>query len=130
MLYQHIVAAVNAFPAGAQRQRYATAALSWRTPYWDWAAPPAAGQSVYPSSLSSPNVTVTTPNGTTTIRNPLHSYRFHPVSASEFYFNPVSVSHSRQTDTNTNSAFSLRRGMRHCDIPQTGLLQPGDKMRL
>lgn len=31
-LYQHIIDAVNDFPAGATRQRYATAALSWRFP--------------------------------------------------------------------------------------------------
>ena len=33
ILYQHIVEAVNEFPAGSQRQQYAAAALSWRFPY-------------------------------------------------------------------------------------------------
>ena len=89
-LYKHIVDVVNEFPAGSQRQRYASAALSWRFPYWDWAAPPPSGQSVYPASLLSPTIKVTMPNGTTIIPNPLYSYQFHPVSKKDFYFNPVS----------------------------------------
>jgi len=92
-LYQYIIDAVNEFPAGPVRQRYAAAALSWRAPYWDWAAPPPEGQSVLPTSLSSPTANITTPNGNVTINNPLYSYRFHPVSESDFYFNPVSISH-------------------------------------
>ncbi|KAK0283610.1 hypothetical protein LTR35_006069 [Friedmanniomyces endolithicus] len=87
-LYQHIVDAVNEFPAGAVRQRYASVALSFRLPFWDWAATPPPGQSVYPTSVTSPNVTVTTPNGTATIGNPLYAYNFHPVTHSDFYFDP------------------------------------------
>ncbi|TKA80498.1 hypothetical protein B0A55_02304 [Friedmanniomyces simplex] len=87
-LYQHIVDAVNEFPAGAIRQRYASVALSWRLPYWDWAATPPPGQSVYPTSVTSPNVTVTMPNGTATIENPLYAYNFHPVTHQDFYFDP------------------------------------------
>jgi len=85
------VAAVNEFPAGALRQRYASAALTWRWPYWDWAATPAAGQSVYPASLQTPTVNVTGPNGTMIIANPLYSYQFHPVSSTDFYFNPFAT---------------------------------------
>ncbi|KAK0795438.1 hypothetical protein LTR02_007053 [Friedmanniomyces endolithicus] len=87
-LYQHIVDAVNEFPAGAVRQRYASVALSFRAPYWDWAATPPPGQSVYPTSVTSPDVNVTTPNGTATIANPLYAYNFHPVTHSDFYFDP------------------------------------------
>lgn len=88
-LFQHIIDAVNEFPTGAQRQKYAAAALTWRWPYWDWAAPPPEGEGVYPWSLQAPTVNVTKPNGTEEIRNPLFSYRFHPVSVEDFYFNPV-----------------------------------------
>ena len=93
-LYQHVVDAVNEFPTGAQRQRYAAAALSWRFPYWDWAASPPSGQGVYPGSVQNPTVEVVMPNGTNTIPNPLYSYQFHPVSAEDFYFNPVRPWHS------------------------------------
>ena len=89
-LYQHIIDAVNSFPAGAQRQRYARAAISWRFPYWDWAMTPPAGQGTFPTSLQSPTVNVIMPNGSSTIPNPLYSYRFHPVSVKDFYFDPVS----------------------------------------
>ena len=71
------------------RQRYAAAALSWRAPYWDWAAMPPEGESVYPASVTVPTVTVIMPNGTEEIPNPLSSYRFHPVRPNDFYFNPV-----------------------------------------
>ncbi|KXL44734.1 hypothetical protein M433DRAFT_166430 [Acidomyces richmondensis BFW] len=87
-LFGHITDAVNSFPAGAQRQRYAEAALSWRLPYWDWAAMPPSGESVYPSIMGQQTVNVTMPNGTATIPNPLFAYNFHPVIASDFVYNP------------------------------------------
>lgn len=90
-LYQHVVAAVNEFPSGPIRQRYAQAALAFRMPYWDWATAPPPGQSVWPSSLTSPTVTVTMPNGTNTIPNPLYSYRFNPIRPDDMYFNPFAT---------------------------------------
>ncbi|KAF2857624.1 Di-copper centre-containing protein [Piedraia hortae CBS 480.64] len=89
-LYSHIIDAVNSFPAGPQRQKYAAAAVNWRLPYWDWAKAPASGQSVLPSSLTRETVQVTTPNGTQTIHNPLFSYKFHPVRPDDFAYNPFS----------------------------------------
>lgn len=89
-LYQSIIAAVNMFPPGSERQRYAAAALSWRLPYWDWAQTPPDGESAFPTSLQTPTINVTMPNGSAIINNPLYSYQFHPVSASDFYFQPVS----------------------------------------
>ena len=103
-LYQHIVDAVNQFPAGTQRQQYAEAALTWRLPYWDWAAPPPSGQSVFSTSLQSPTVDVIMPNGSATIPNPLYSYQFQPVSATDFYFNPVSTSTEGLYRRNSNDA--------------------------
>jgi tyrosinase len=89
ILYSHIVAVVNEFPAGPTRSRYALAAMSWRHPYWDWAAEPSDGKSVLPTSMTSKTVTVTMPNGTSTIDNPLYAYRFHQVSQEDFYYDPV-----------------------------------------
>lgn len=91
MLYSHIIDAVNDFPDAEDRQRYAAAALTWRQPYWDWAAPPPSGESVYPTVLTTPTITVTMPNGTNTIPNPLFAYHFHPIVATDMYFNPVSA---------------------------------------
>jgi tyrosinase len=89
ILFGHIIDAVNEFPAGAIRQRYASAALTWRMPYWDWAVDPGAGLSVYPDILTSKTVQVSFPNGTRTIDNPLYSYKFHPVSSEDMFFAPV-----------------------------------------
>ncbi|EMC95731.1 hypothetical protein BAUCODRAFT_109268 [Baudoinia panamericana UAMH 10762] len=91
VLFQHIVEAVNQFPDGAVRQRYASAALSWRAPYWDWAVMPSDGQSTFPDSLTNETVIVTAPNGTMTISNPLYAYNFHPVNATDFYYNPFAT---------------------------------------
>lgn len=84
--------AANSFPSGVVRQRYVSAARRWRMPYWDWAAAQADGSGVYPKSVTTPSVTVTLPNSSATIRNPLYPYRFHPVvSEADFFYNPVSL---------------------------------------
>ena len=129
-LYTHIIAAVNSFPAGAQRQRYTAAALVWRFPYWDWAAAPPDGESVFPASVQSPTVNVTTPNGTASIPNPLFSYQFHPVSASDFYFNPVNIydERSRRSFVLMHCASSLH-GTRLSDTRQAGVKTPSVRMR-
>lgn len=90
VLFEHIIDAVNDFPAGPVRRRYASAALNWRMPFWDWAAQPEDGKSVYPSSVSNPTINVTMPNGRRTIDNPLYSYKFHQLNSSDMYFDPVS----------------------------------------
>lgn len=82
---------VNSFPSGSTRARYAQAAVSWRHPYWDWAAPPPAGETTFPSVLQTPTINVTLPNGTANIDNPLFAFKFHPVSVADFYYNPVRV---------------------------------------
>ena len=106
ILYQHIVDAVNEFPAGAIRQRYASAALSWRHPYWDWAAEPPAGESVLPTSITSPTITVTMPNGTATIPNPLYSYHFQWITVADFYYSPVSQTQTCDSCSGLMSQFA------------------------
>lgn len=44
-----------------------------------------------PTSMTTPEVTVIMPNGSTMIPNPLYAYRFHPVSMGDFYYEPVST---------------------------------------
>lgn len=89
ILFDHVLDAANSFPSGAVRERYLAAARRWRMPYWDWAAEPEDGSSVYPDSVRTPTIAVTLPNGTATIRNPLYSYRFHPLSVQDFVSSPV-----------------------------------------
>jgi tyrosinase len=79
------------FPEGDVRDRYVSAAAKFRIPYWDWAVVPAAGQSVLPASVQSPNITVEGPNGSQDISNPLFSYIFNPLNPSELPDQPVSV---------------------------------------
>ena len=72
-------------------QEYLNAARTFRIPYWDWAAPAAAGQSVLPSSIGgSTTVRITLPSGPQTISNPLYRYHFHPVNTKDIPDSPVS----------------------------------------
>ncbi|KAF2115499.1 hypothetical protein BDV96DRAFT_646497 [Lophiotrema nucula] len=105
MLYLNAQQAVNEFPAGALKTRYTTALSSLRMPYWDWAAIPPSGQSVLPSSLTKTTVTVTTPKGVITIPNPLFSYTFHPLSASDMgNSRPWSIWTQTLRDPSSNTA--------------------------
>ncbi|KAE9382243.1 Di-copper centre-containing protein [Stipitochalara longipes BDJ] len=80
ILYNLIQQIAQLYPAGSVRDMYTTAAANFRIPYWDWAAIPAAGQSVFPASVGgSPYVVVDGPVGTQTIANPLWSYQFKPL---------------------------------------------------
>jgi tyrosinase len=56
-----------------------TAGKTLRIPYWDWAA-----DSNIPNIVQSQTVTITTPSGKKTITNPLYSYKFHPLSSTDF----------------------------------------------
>lgn len=68
------------------------AAKSFRLPYWDWAATPPNGTSVFPLSMGGePNIAVSGPNGVQTIANPLFSYTFKPFNGSIFPEPPVSL---------------------------------------
>ena len=67
------------YPA-AQRSTYQTAAPPFRVPYWDWAI-----NSTMPDPVNDPMITITTPQGTLSITNPLYNYTFHPhPSAADF----------------------------------------------
>ncbi|KAI9810350.1 MAG: hypothetical protein M1827_006317 [Pycnora praestabilis] len=83
VLYSLMQEIVNEFPAGPQQDNYTAAAADFRIPYWDWAVVPPSGEDILPDSISSETVQVTTPNGTTTINNPLFSYTFHPLNSTE-----------------------------------------------
>lgn len=56
---------------GADRERYVAAANTLRIPYWDWARDPSL-----PQSVAAAQITINTPTGRRTIRNPLYSYVF------------------------------------------------------
>jgi tyrosinase len=110
-LYEQVVvgqalAAANQFPAGPMRDRYLAAAATLRLPYWDWAIAPKPGQNSLPDSISQPTITVTYPNGTRTISNPLYSYSFHPVDPGLTYI-PVGFHLSLLSFQYTNSNISL-----------------------
>ena len=51
--------------------QYQTAADNLRLPYWDWAEIQAL-----PDVVTTPNISITTPSGSTTVKNPLYEYRF------------------------------------------------------
>ena len=90
ILFEFIIECVNEFPPGELRDRYAQAALLIRLPYWDWAVKPENNGSCLPDIVMQPLIDVVMPNGTATIDNPLYSYKFHPITQSDMFFDPVS----------------------------------------
>lgn len=81
---------VASFPQGALHDRYATAAVSIRIPYWDWAQQPAPGQPVIPASITAKYINgLVTPTGTqNNVINPLFRYTFHPLVGKDMIYNP------------------------------------------
>jgi len=95
VLYDLVQQIAQQYPAGPTRNKYAAAAANFRIPYWDWAAIPAAGQSVFPESVGgSPSVSVDGPAGTQTIANPLYSYQFKPLDPTQLPDFPVGYFYS------------------------------------
>lgn len=73
------------FSESEGRARYVAAAENFRMPYWDWAIVVPQGQSVLPTSISSPEIQVIEPGAggrSSRIDNPLYSFRFHPINPS------------------------------------------------
>jgi tyrosinase len=106
---------------GSNAAIYQAAADKLRMPYWDWASDPNM-----PDSVSLASTQINTPNGLTTVRNPLFSYRFkrYPLNTSQFP--PTSLSVFPQTVrnpiTNTFDAVSDVGGI-------NDLLVSGDLMQ-
>jgi tyrosinase len=98
VLYGHIQQIAALWPAGPDRDRYVAAAVNFRIPYWDWAATPVTGQSIYPAAVSGPpGISVAGPVGTQTIANPLFSYSFKPLDTTMMPDYPVRAVLLRQT---------------------------------
>ncbi|KAK0657015.1 common central domain of tyrosinase-domain-containing protein [Cercophora newfieldiana] len=87
-LYASVQTVAQRFTAGALRDRYVAAAKDFRAPYFDWAIPPPAGSTAFPTAIASPNVSVVDVDGRTrTIVNPINRFVFHPVNPSPGDFN-------------------------------------------
>ena len=91
VLYAAIQQITLLYPAGSGRDAYVEAAANFRIPYWDWAMKPPEGQSVLPKCVGgSEEVTVNGPTGPVVIDNPLFTYKFHPLNATDLPDFPVS----------------------------------------
>lgn len=124
VLYSLMQQIVGEFPAGSDRDRYSTAASTFRIPYWDWAAAPPSGQSVLPASVGgSATVQVTAPTGTTTIKNPLFSYSFHPLDPNQLPDSPVSLEDSIKTMIPAEQRCSSMYGRVHFGIQRRRVIQ-------
>ncbi|KAI9775145.1 MAG: hypothetical protein M1839_001396 [Geoglossum umbratile] len=90
-LYSIIQKIASEYQDPALRSKYTAAAAKFRIPYWDWAQAVPQGQPVLPAIVSSKTVSVVTTQGAkTTIRNPLYSYKFHPLDPSQLPDRPFS----------------------------------------
>lgn len=78
------------FTNTTQRQLYQQAAADFRLPYWDWSLEAPKGETHLPDVFWSPVIQQFGPNGLQNIKNPLYSYRFHPLDQEALIWNPVS----------------------------------------
>ncbi|KAF4867553.1 Tyrosinase [Colletotrichum siamense] len=67
-----------------ERAFYHAAAADFRIPYWDWAAAPPTGESVFLPDFESEGIQIYGPNGWQYIANPLYSYKFNPLDPKVF----------------------------------------------
>jgi tyrosinase len=72
-----------------ERRFYEEAAATIRLPYWDWALAAPPGQTHLPDVFWHPVIVQYGPRGTQTIRNPLYSYKFHPLEEEALIWQPV-----------------------------------------
>ncbi|KAL8357530.1 hypothetical protein RB598_002374 [Gaeumannomyces tritici] len=74
-IHTHVVRIAGEYK-GQSAPVYAAAARRVRIPYWDWAAGGSGDSARLPEAVTAREVTVTTPSGRASVRNPLYSYRF------------------------------------------------------
>ncbi|KAF2101936.1 Di-copper centre-containing protein [Rhizodiscina lignyota] len=112
VLVSTAISVAQSFPAGANHDKYLAAAQKLRAPFWDWAK--ARSSSAFPSALTSPTATVTTPTGSQKINNPLYLYNFHP-NPGNLYYQPFTYWNSTlrwptsDSDENASSQQNLAR---------------------
>jgi tyrosinase len=85
------------FTNETERLLYQEAASNIRLPYWDWALAAPPGQTHLPDVFWHPTIVQYGPRGVQNIRNPLYSYRFHPVEEEAFIWSPVGSTHKLAT---------------------------------
>ncbi len=90
-LYEQIIYdIVQSIAKRFNSNEYTQAAVTFRVPYWDWAAPAPPGKHVLPASISgSPWIQLNLPSGPTAISNPLFRFHFVPLNIDDLPDPPV-----------------------------------------
>jgi tyrosinase len=70
ILVTHAKTIANKY-TGSNKAAYVSAANTLRIPYWDWAS-----NSQIPATVSTQTISVNTPSGQKSLRNPLYKYNF------------------------------------------------------
>lgn len=113
-VYNLVNQIANLYTPGPIRDRYMTAARSFRIPYWDWAQLSDDGP-ILPYSISgSAGVSVDGPVGTQIIANPLYTYYFEPLITTDLPEAPLVYWNQtlRYPTTQNSSAVSQDAGVR------------------
>lgn len=90
-MYRMVNVIADMFPNATERQLYQQAASDFRIPYWDWAMDVPEGEEFFPDVFWNATISQRGPRGVQKIRNPLHSYRFHPKDEDAFIWSPVGL---------------------------------------
>lgn len=103
-MYKMANAIALMFTNTTQRQLYQQAAADFRLPYWDWSLEAPKGETHLPDVFWSPVIQQFGPNGLQNIKNPLYSYRFHPLDQEALIWNPLKQWNETKRAPNTTSS--------------------------
>jgi tyrosinase len=72
-----------------ESENFKRAASEFAMPYWEWAAYPPEGGSIYADDFGQPMINIYGPNGMQSIANPLFSYHFSQQDMQRFPYSGV-----------------------------------------
>jgi tyrosinase len=107
ILVSHARIIANQYPSSS-RSKYQKAAQTLRIPYWDWARDPSL-----PAATTAETLSVNTPTGKRSVRNPLFSYRFQrfPFTYANFGGTIGRYSQTMRCPSSSNSGASSRHNV-------------------
>lgn len=102
MISQKASAIAETYPEES-RAEYIQAASTLRLPYWNWDGV----EAIIPDIIKRTEFQVNAPNGTQTIKNPIASYRFHPIPRPQDFNYLVSATQLEKFTIYTDMGHSL-----------------------
>ncbi|RAL58966.1 hypothetical protein DID88_009257 [Monilinia fructigena] len=123
-LYQIIQQIAATFPT-ATKTRYQQAALTFRIPYWDWAAAPPAGDKYFPIVVGQPSIQVITPTSNGKLHSRWPSTLRYPTNGSATAKSQEQQAFdAMESQFDSYQMYTLKRGNGHMSAPDYAAFDP------